>query len=84
MVARITLAVSPELESALRLACLDRDESRSQLVETMLRENPVIAHYVNLVRTEPSGGGALGGVVREAKKRGLYGPLRARPALTAH
>ncbi|HWH08160.1 MAG TPA: hypothetical protein VNX21_03105 [Candidatus Thermoplasmatota archaeon] len=51
--ARITLSISPELDSALAMAAMAQDVPKSRLVETMLREHPVIRGFIEAIRAEP-------------------------------
>lgn len=45
-VARISLSVSNELAGALREVAAERGEELSRLIETLLRENPIVADAV--------------------------------------
>jgi hypothetical protein len=53
MMTKITISISPELDSALNHAVLANDAPKSHLVETYLREHPVIRRYIDMIRAEP-------------------------------
>ena len=52
---KITISITPELDSALNLAVLETGTPKSRLIETYLRENHVIDGFVKDVRAEPRG-----------------------------
>lgn len=49
---RITISVSEELDAALELARLEMKGNKSRAIENLLRENPVIQHYIGIIRLE--------------------------------
>lgn len=53
MMNRVTVTLSPELDSALTHAALRSGTSKSHLVETFLREHKVVRKYIEDVRAEP-------------------------------
>jgi hypothetical protein len=53
MMNRVTVTMSPELDSALTQAALRSGTSKSHLVETFLREHKVVQKYIEDVRAEP-------------------------------
>lgn len=55
-VRRISLSMTGELAAALDRIAADRDESRSSVVEMLLREHALVASAVDLVRQEGTGG----------------------------
>lgn len=70
MVRKISISISEELDAALTLATIKRRESKSQAVEILLRENPTIGRFVDIVRAEPASGPLLGSTMaRESRGR---------------
>lgn len=53
MMIRVTVTLSPELDSALTQASLRSGTSKSHLVETLLREHKLVQKFVEDVRAEP-------------------------------
>ncbi|MFZ0698665.1 MAG: hypothetical protein WAN74_00490 [Thermoplasmata archaeon] len=89
MVRKISISISEELDAALTLATIRRRESKSQVVEILLRENPTIGRFVGIVRAEPTSGPLLGSTMaRESRGRSNQrerlalksSPAAARPA----
>ncbi len=50
---KISISITPELDSALTIAALKMKQSKSRLVETILRESSVLRGCIELVRSEP-------------------------------
>lgn len=50
---RVTVTMSPELDSALTQAALRSGTSKSHLIETFLREHKIVQRYIEDVRSEP-------------------------------
>jgi len=70
MVRKISISISEELDAALTLATIKRHESKSQAVEILLRENPTMGRFVDIVRAEPTSGPLLGSTMaRESRGR---------------
>lgn len=89
MVRKISISISEELDAALMLATIKRRESKSQVVEILLRENPTIGRFVEIVRAEPASGPLLGSTMaRESRGQSNQReraapepkPVAARPA----
>lgn len=55
MMTRVTVTLSPELDSALTQAALRSGTSKSHLVETLLREHKLVQKHIDDVRAEPDG-----------------------------
>lgn len=55
MMNRMTVTISPELDSALTQAALRSGTSKSHLVEMFLREHKVVQKFIEDVRAEPDG-----------------------------
>lgn len=53
MMNRVTVTLSPELDSAITQAALHAGTSKSHLVETFLREHKVVQKFIEDVRAEP-------------------------------
>jgi hypothetical protein len=53
MMNRMTVTISPELDSALTQAALRSGTSKSHMVETFLREHKVVQRFIDDVRAEP-------------------------------
>ena len=51
--AKISVSLSDELDSALEWAASDRNDNKSRLIETLLRENSFVNKYVQMIRAEP-------------------------------
>jgi len=64
---RVTVTMSPELDSALTQAALRSGTSKSHLVETFLREHKVVQRFIEDVRAEPAEPVLAGG--RRSKAR---------------
>ena len=54
-VRRFSISVSPELAQALEALSHEADADRSRLIETLLRENPLVAAAVARLRGLPTG-----------------------------
>ncbi len=52
---RITISITPELNSALTRAALDKNTNVSRQVEIYLRENPSIISYIKEIESESEG-----------------------------
>lgn len=53
---RMTISITPELQSALTRAALVDGTNISKEIEVYLRENPRIAKFVNEIRSESDSG----------------------------
>ena len=53
MMSRVTITLSPELDSALTQASIVSRTSKSHLIETLLREHKLVQKYIENVRAEP-------------------------------
>jgi predicted transcriptional regulator len=51
-VSKLSISLSPELDAALDVLCARTGRAKSALIETALRENPLVAKYVAVVRAE--------------------------------
>ncbi len=60
MVRKLSVSIGDELDAALMLAAIERHESKSKVIDTLLREHTVIQKYIELVRMEPTKGPLLG------------------------
>ena len=49
---RITISITPELNSALTRAALDKNTNVSRQIEIYLRENPSIIKYIKEIESE--------------------------------
>jgi predicted transcriptional regulator len=53
--AKFSVSVTPELELALRALATRRGEDRSRLIETLLRENPLVGAEIGRLRGADGG-----------------------------
>jgi predicted transcriptional regulator len=74
---KLSISISDELDSALVLATVKRHESKSQVIETLLRENPAVQRFVDIVRADPETGIYAGAQMMNA------GRTRAEHAIAA-
>ncbi len=51
---KFSISVSPELDVTLSRLATERGEDRSRLIETLLRENPLIQQSIQAARATPS------------------------------
>lgn len=49
---KISISLSPELAGSLRALAADRSEETSRLIETLLREHPLVRERIQAQRTE--------------------------------
>ncbi len=79
MVRKLSISIGDELDAALMLATVERHESKSKVIDTLLREHAVIQKNIELVRAEPMKGPLLGStMVRSfSKKSGPH--LQSQP-----
>lgn len=56
---KFSISVTAELEVALKALATRRGEDRSRLIETLLRENPLVASEIRSLRTASEGPPAL-------------------------
>jgi len=87
MVRKLSISIGDELDAALMLATVERHESKSKVVDTLLREHAVIQRYIELVRAEPMKGPLLGSTMvrslSEKSGRRLHGQPGRRVVTTA-
>lgn len=89
MVRKISISIGEELDAALGLAAIRRHENKSTVIDTLLREHPVIQGFVAIVRAESASTGPLLGstmvrsVAEKAGRRSHNQPGR-RLAKAAH
>ena len=68
---RMTISISPELQSALTRLSLNADTNISKELEFSLRENPRIAKIINEIREESDSGALAGSRARSHKQKNV-------------
>lgn len=51
-VAKLSISLAPEVDQALEVLVTRSGQAKSALIEVALRENPLIAKYIEVVRLE--------------------------------
>lgn len=69
MMTRVTITMSPELDSALTQASIVARTSKSHLIETFLREHKEVQKYIEDVRAEPDTGEYVSGRLTRTRTR---------------
>lgn len=83
VVRKITISITDELEGAIGIAAVSQNMSKSRTIETLLREHPTIAKYVEIVRAEEKYGMYVAGASYRksiAAMRGASASGTAAPA----
>jgi hypothetical protein len=74
MVRKLSISIGEELDAALWLATIKRRESKSRVIDTLLREHPTIQEFIEIVRAEPNRGAVLGStMIRSGQNRRAKG-----------
>lgn len=53
---KISIAISGELNEALRCISIAQGLSKSRVIENLLREHPIIQKEIQIIREEPNAG----------------------------
>ena len=51
-VAKLSISLAPEVDQALDVLVTRTGQAKSALIEVALRENPLVARYIKIVRAE--------------------------------
>lgn len=68
---RMTVSISPELQSALIRLALNANSNVSKELEFSLRENPRISKIIDEIRNESDSGAMAGSPIKSHKEKDL-------------
>jgi len=73
---KISISLTDELDDALESMAIAQGVNKSRVIDNYLRENKVVQHYLDIVRSEPDTG-------VYAVSRKVIGKMREKARVTA-
>jgi metal-responsive CopG/Arc/MetJ family transcriptional regulator len=73
---KISISLTDELDDALESMAIAQGVNKSRVIDNYLRENKVVQHYLDIVRSEPDTG-------VYAVSRKVIGKMREKAKVTA-